>query len=87
MNDKQYAWFDGKLRSFGNYKCKECNRNWSSGNSWVDKWQSCHSCGKKIYPHDLVSFEYLCTYMLTCKNFIVMSFVSYKIPKIKGKKR
>ena len=66
MNDKQYAWFDGKLRSFGNYKCKDCKKNWSSGNSWVDKWQSCHSCGNKIYPHNMV-----------CLNEISMLFISY----------
>ena len=54
MNKKEFAWFDGRLRSYGHYKCKDCNRNWSSGNSWVGKWQACHSCGNKIYPHDMV---------------------------------
>ena len=54
MNKKEYAWFEGQLRSYGHYKCKDCNRSWSSGNSWVGKWQACHSCGNKIYPHDMV---------------------------------
>ena len=41
-------------RMFGHYECKECpgRRRWHSGSSWANKWQQCHICETRVYPHD-----------------------------------
>lgn len=38
------------LRMYGEFKCRECYRTWSSEASWRDKWQMCQNCEHKIYP-------------------------------------
>jgi hypothetical protein len=37
-------------RVFGEFKCRNCRRKWSSAASWVDKWQKCKGCEAKCYP-------------------------------------
>lgn len=43
--------YQGTRRTYGFFKCQQCNRSWSSGNSWANSGQQCKSCNKLIYPH------------------------------------
>ena len=54
MDDNEYAWYCGELRSYGFYKCFNCNSNWQSANSWVDFKQRCAKCHQNVYPFHLV---------------------------------
>ena len=39
-------------RLFGHFKCNKCNKKWTSGMSWKNKWQKCKVCDSMIYPYD-----------------------------------
>ncbi|CAM1305416.1 ZCCHC24 (predicted) [Pycnogonum litorale] len=42
--------YQGKKRSFGYFKCHQCQKMWSSGNSWANMGQECLTCRINIYP-------------------------------------
>lgn len=52
---------------FGEFHCS-CGKEWSSGyawtewnkrlNKWVDNWQRCRDCKKKVYPSSLQPLRY-----------------------------
>ncbi|KAK2725807.1 hypothetical protein QYM36_000328 [Artemia franciscana] len=42
--------YQGKNRSFGEYKCLNCGRKWMSATSWANYGQDCTPCETKVYP-------------------------------------
>ena len=42
-----------QVRKFGEYRCPQCGRTWSSGNSWVGMGQECMTCRIMVRPHTL----------------------------------
>lgn len=56
--------YQGKKRCFGQYQCENCNRKWSSGNSWANISQMCKKCHISVYPHHQVNkiqTKYICS--------------------------
>ena len=51
--------YQGKKRSFGDFRCHQCDHTWSSGNSWANMGQKCKFCGIMVYPYHQV-----CTYIM-----------------------
>ncbi|XP_052743397.1 zinc finger CCHC domain-containing protein 24 [Bicyclus anynana] len=43
--------YQGKRRSFGEFKCPQCQRRWMSANSWANSGQDCSKCKINVYPH------------------------------------
>lgn len=38
-------------KMFGNFKCKNCFKVWSSGNTWKNYAQKCSNCDEYVYPY------------------------------------
>lgn len=36
---------------FGDYRCRNCGRTWTSTLSWPDAYQKCKHCNTVVYPH------------------------------------
>lgn len=51
--------YQGTRRCFGDFKCPNCENQWSSGNSWANMGQECLDCCINVYPHRQVRFLYL----------------------------
>ena len=49
--------YQGKKRVFGEFRCQQCNRTWSSGNSWANMGQLCKACNIMVYPYEQVSIK------------------------------
>lgn len=49
--ENQLTPYQGNLRTFGYFNCKECKKSWSSAYSWSNTSQQCLTCRKNIYPH------------------------------------
>ena len=43
--------YQGKRRCFGEFRCRQCERVWMSGNSWANTGQLCKSCNITVLPH------------------------------------
>lgn len=42
-----------KKRLFGKYRCPQCRRFWTSGNSWAGLGQQCQLCKINVQPFEL----------------------------------
>ena len=42
-----------QVRMFGEYRCPQCRRTWSSANSWEGMRQECMICRIMVRPHTL----------------------------------
>jgi len=49
--------YQGKGKCFGEYRCPNCNKTWSSGNSWANKGQQCEQCLSNVYPYSQRALE------------------------------
>lgn len=38
---------------YGYFRCHHCKKGWKSGNSWIDSYQNCKTCERKIYAYKL----------------------------------
>ncbi|CAI8058492.1 Zinc finger CCHC domain-containing protein 24 [Geodia barretti] len=47
----------GPERVFGEFRCPECGRTWSSGNSWANMGQECMTCKIMVYPHTQTALQ------------------------------
>ena len=45
------------MRAFGEFNCSDCDKSWSSGNSWADKGQKCQDCHTNVYPYTQKKLE------------------------------
>ena len=45
--------YQGRNRTYGEFKCPQCGKKWESGNSWANTGQKCISCAnnKYVYPY------------------------------------
>ncbi|XP_067933218.1 uncharacterized protein [Watersipora subatra] len=43
--------YQGRKRVYGKFKCRICNREWQSGNSWANMGQRCLNCGNNVFPY------------------------------------
>ena len=48
---KQKTPYQGKKRVWGEFRCPDCNRYWSSGHSWANMGQKCEVCDIMVYPY------------------------------------
>ncbi|XP_044738749.1 uncharacterized protein LOC123300270 [Chrysoperla carnea] len=55
--EKKKTPYQGKKRTFGEYKCPKCKRRWMSGNSWANMGQECKECLIIVYPYRQVPLE------------------------------
>ena len=54
MSDKEKKTpYQGRNRTYGEFKCPQCGKKWESGNSWANMGQKCKSCenNKYVYPY------------------------------------
>ena len=49
--------YQGKKRSYGHFKCTQCNARWGSAYSWANTWQQCKTCKTKVYPYSQVKLK------------------------------
>uniref|UniRef100_A0A0P4WS13 3CxxC-type domain-containing protein n=2 Tax=Scylla TaxID=6760 RepID=A0A0P4WS13_SCYOL len=43
--------YQGKRRAFGHFYCEECDKEWTSANSWANCYQICRDCDSRVYPY------------------------------------
>lgn len=52
--------YQGKKRSFGHFRCEDCDNEWESAYSWANKGQQCRTCYMSfVYPYKQVTFSSL----------------------------
>ena len=49
--------YQGNRRCFGEFRCPQCDKTWSSGNSWADMGQECKECHINVYPYSQKKLE------------------------------
>uniref|UniRef100_T1IUJ0 Zinc finger domain-containing protein n=1 Tax=Strigamia maritima TaxID=126957 RepID=T1IUJ0_STRMM len=42
--------YQGIKRCCGQFECPECDKTWTSGNSWANMGQKCYVCLIMVYP-------------------------------------
>ena len=42
--------YQGTRKTFGYFRCSDCDKNWYSGNSWANIAQKCLKCDLFVYP-------------------------------------
>lgn len=77
--------YQGRRRTFGQYKCEKCNRSWMSGNSWANTAQMCQTCEIRVFPHKQVRTFLSKIFTLSIINFESLFSRSFagKINKIR----
>ncbi|KAL5254230.1 hypothetical protein ACHWQZ_G013865 [Mnemiopsis leidyi] len=43
--------YQGKKRTFGFFRCRDCDSSWQSAYSWANCGQECKICRKLVYPY------------------------------------
>ncbi|MPC99822.1 Zinc finger CCHC domain-containing protein 24 [Portunus trituberculatus] len=51
---KKLTPYQGKRRAFGHFYCEECDKEWTSANSWANCYQICRDCDTCVYPYKQV---------------------------------
>lgn len=50
--------YQGNRKTFGFFRCTECDRSWASAHSWANTSQRCLNCDEDVYPYIQVNFKY-----------------------------
>ena len=69
---------------FGYFHCMDCNRNWQSGQTWLNRnnepfGQNCQRCGDLVIPHETVSNNRMIFGAFLCKVFFVFWVIFTKL--------